>query len=235
MPGFIAKKLCSELVIVPPNFAKYQKVSEEVRSVLVEYDPQFSPVGLDESYLDITDCVLQRYSSVTTSERESYSPPSPSEEREAWKKNGYPEKYWQLAQEVVEEMREKIQGLTSLTASAGIAPNKMLAKVVSDINKPNGQYFLPPRKDKVLEFIRKLPIRKVLHNYGQFYGISTSAQLLQIPGIGKVTERMLNALGIMSCQDLFEQRGLVYLLFSPSSYQHFSRVCIGVASAIVNQ
>lgn len=54
MPGFIAKKLCPDLVIVPLHFAKYQAASKLVREILVKYDPHFCPMGLDESYLDLT-------------------------------------------------------------------------------------------------------------------------------------------------------------------------------------
>ena len=57
MPGFIAKKLCPELVIVPLRFDKYKAASEVVREILAKYDPHFSPVGLDESYLDLTEYV----------------------------------------------------------------------------------------------------------------------------------------------------------------------------------
>ena len=57
MPGFIAKKLCPNLVIVPSNMDKYAQVSEIVRGVFREYDPNFAPMSLDEAYLDITDIV----------------------------------------------------------------------------------------------------------------------------------------------------------------------------------
>ena len=60
MPGFIAKKLCPDLIIVPAHFSKYRASSDLVREVLARYDPQFSPVGLDESYLDLTEFVRQR-------------------------------------------------------------------------------------------------------------------------------------------------------------------------------
>jgi DNA polymerase kappa len=51
MPGFIGKKLCPQLTIVPPNFEKYTAVSKVVREVFSEYDPEFCPVSLDEAYL----------------------------------------------------------------------------------------------------------------------------------------------------------------------------------------
>uniref|UniRef100_A0A4W4E7Z7 DNA polymerase kappa n=1 Tax=Electrophorus electricus TaxID=8005 RepID=A0A4W4E7Z7_ELEEL len=60
MPGFIAKKLCPNLVIVPLNFDKYTAVSEQVREVFAAYDPHFLPMSLDEAYLDITEHLHER-------------------------------------------------------------------------------------------------------------------------------------------------------------------------------
>ena len=182
MPGFIARKLCPDLVIVPLNFAKYTAVSEEVREILFGYDPHFSPMGLDESYLDITEYVMEKFKQVPGNNAAQVPPRDVKEQVETcdhdlydegesvdcvypsvdwWKESGVPSQLWDLAQDVVKEMREKIEGRTSLTASAGIAPNKMLAKIASDMNKPNGQYFLVPSRDNVLHFIHSLPIRKV--------------------------------------------------------------------------
>uniref|UniRef100_A0A8C5QBV9 UmuC domain-containing protein n=1 Tax=Leptobrachium leishanense TaxID=445787 RepID=A0A8C5QBV9_9ANUR len=62
MPGFIAKKLCPDLTIVPLNFDKYRAVSTEVREILADYDPNFLPLSLDEAYLDITDHLKERLS-----------------------------------------------------------------------------------------------------------------------------------------------------------------------------
>ena len=62
---------------------------------------------------------------------------------------------------MVHKLRREIQERTGLTASAGLAPNMMLAKVASDINKPDGQFMVTPTGDGVLEFVQKLSIRKV--------------------------------------------------------------------------
>ncbi|KAJ3603842.1 hypothetical protein NHX12_028583 [Muraenolepis orangiensis] len=62
MPGFIAKKLCPNLVIVPTNFDKYRAVSTEIREIFAEYDPHVQPMSLDEAYLDFTDHLEQRIS-----------------------------------------------------------------------------------------------------------------------------------------------------------------------------
>jgi len=55
MPGFIGQKLCPDLIIISPNFDKYAAMSERVRAVFAEYDPNYSTASLDEAYLDITD------------------------------------------------------------------------------------------------------------------------------------------------------------------------------------
>lgn len=60
MPGFIAKKLCPELTIVPCNFEKYSAASRDVRTILALYDPDFSPMSLDEAYLDLTEHLRAR-------------------------------------------------------------------------------------------------------------------------------------------------------------------------------
>ncbi|KFV96481.1 DNA polymerase kappa, partial [Eurypyga helias] len=115
------------------------------------------------------------------------------------------------AEEVVKEIRFRIEQKTQLTASAGIAPNTMLAKMCSDRNKPNGQCRITPERQAVLDFLKELPIRKV-------------------PGIGKVTEKMLKALGIVTCSELYQQRALLSLLFSEASWRHFLGISLGLGS-----
>lgn len=61
MPGFIARKLCPQLVIVPTNFNIYKAVSKVVRSILRLYDPNMSPMSLDEAYIDFTNHMKTRY------------------------------------------------------------------------------------------------------------------------------------------------------------------------------
>lgn len=85
----------------------------------------------------------------------------------------------------------------------------MLAKICSDQNKPNGQYFLPRDRSSVLGFLRTLPCRKV-------------------SGIGNVTAQMLSALDISTCGDLLQQRCLLRLLFSESSCHSLLGAGLGV-------
>ena len=78
-------------------------------------------------------------------------------------------------------IRRLIYQRTKLTASAGIGPNKLIAKIASDLNKPNGQCEVA--SEQVPEFIAGLPVRKLW-------------------GIGQVTERKLERLGVATCADL---------------------------------
>ncbi len=54
MPGFIARKLCPELVFVKPDFQKYTTASKATRAIFRDFDPEFEAGSLDEAYLDIT-------------------------------------------------------------------------------------------------------------------------------------------------------------------------------------
>ena len=79
------------------------------------------------------------------------------------------EAYLDVSQRVEEgadlatEIRSRIEKKTGLLASAGIAPNKLLAKIASDWNKPNGQYELRP--GEIEEFLEHLPVKR-LHGVG---------------------------------------------------------------------
>src|SRR5947199_5650164 len=79
------------------------------------------------------------------------------------------------------EIRDLIFKETRLTASAGVGPNKLVAKIASEINKPNGQYEVKP--EKVPEFMEPLPVRKLW-------------------GIGAVTEEKLARAGVTTCGEM---------------------------------
>ncbi|CAG8562840.1 7773_t:CDS:10 [Paraglomus brasilianum] len=114
-------------------------------------------------------------------------------------------------EDVVQELRAEILKVTKLTASAGIAPNRMLAKVCADINKPNGQYRLPNDRQAIIEFLKDLPIRK-------------------ISGIGRVTERILNAVNVKTCKDIYEKLTYLYKLCYPCTFAFLIRVALGIGN-----
>jgi DNA polymerase IV len=82
---------------------------------------------------------------------------------------------------IASAIREQIADETKLTASAGVAPNKFLAKIASDWRKPNGLFVIRPHQ--VEAFLAPLPVSK-------------------IPGVGKVMDAKLQSLAIRTCADL---------------------------------
>ena len=82
---------------------------------------------------------------------------------------------------IAEEIRKEIKKRTGLTASAGISVNKFLAKIASDVKKPDGLFVIPP--ENAARFIEELPVER-------FYGI------------GKVTAEKMHKLGIHKGVDL---------------------------------
>lgn len=87
------------------------------------------------------------------------------------------------AYEIAREIRREIRRETQLSASAGIAPNKMLAKIASDWRKPDGQFAILP--EQVEAFMKDLPVRR-------------------IPGVGPRAEELFKSKGIETCGQLQE-------------------------------
>ena len=92
-------------------------------------------------------------------------------------------------------IRDMIFQKTKLTCSAGIGPNKLVAKIASEINKPNGQLEVTP--NQVPEFMMELPVRKIW-------------------GIGAVTEQKLQQLGVKTC-------GQLQRFTRPELVEHFGK------------
>ncbi len=94
---------------------------------------------------------------------------------------------------IAQAIRDDIWRELHLTASAGVAPLKFLAKIASDQNKPNGQFVIPP--DDVQNFVKNLPLAK-------------------IPGVGKVTNEKLQNLGLATCGDIQQaEKTMIYREF----------------------
>jgi DNA polymerase-4 len=81
---------------------------------------------------------------------------------------------------MAQEIRQAIVSELGLTASAGVAPNKFLAKIASEQRKPDGLFVIRP--DEVAEFVCQLPLGK-------------------LPGVGRKTAERLEAQGLYSCED----------------------------------
>jgi len=82
---------------------------------------------------------------------------------------------------IAQEIRRRIFETVGITASAGVAPNKFVAKIASDWNKPDGLFLVRP--GEVDAFVAALPVKKLF-------------------GVGKVTAAKLHSLGAQTCGDL---------------------------------
>ncbi|ABK89874.1 DNA polymerase IV [Francisella tularensis subsp. novicida] len=91
---------------------------------------------------------------------------------------------------IAQAIKQEIFNKTGLTGSAGVAPNKLLAKIASDINKPNGLYVITP--EQVDSFVKDLPVKKLF-------------------GVGKVSQEKLKTMNVETCLDL-QQLSLATLL-----------------------
>jgi DNA polymerase IV len=141
MPMARALRLCPQLVIVRPDFAKYHEVSQQVMAILRSCTELVEPLSLDEAYLDVT------------------------------------ENRWGIAygSMVAKELKRRIFEATRCTASAGVAPNKFLAKIASGYRKPDGLTVISP--ERIESFLQELPVDALW-------------------GVGPVTARKLRAIGI---------------------------------------
>lgn len=147
MPSAQAKRLCPDLLIVPPNMPLYREVSIQMREIFHAYTDLVEPLSLDEAYLDVSDSPACHGSATL----------------------------------IAREIQQRVQEELGITVSLGVAPNKFLAKIASDWQKPNGLTVIEPRQ--VSEFVRQLPVDR-------------------IHGVGKVTAQKLHALGIETCEQL---------------------------------
>lgn len=102
---------------------------------------------------------------------------------------------------IAQAIRDKIFKATQLTSSAGVSYNKFLAKIASDVNKPNGMFVIPP--EKALEFLETLEIDRFF-------------------GIGKVSAEKFHELGIYYGKDLkkLKKEDLVHWFGKAGSYYY---------------
>jgi DNA polymerase kappa len=156
MPEFKALKLCEDLILLPQNMEKYKTESFKIKSIFKQYDPDFEELGIDEAGLCVTN-VLKRKSMDYDAGREA------------------------LAQEI----RHRIFVSTQLTSSAGIACNKMLSKVCSKVNKPNGQFYLKP--ENIRNFMKTVEVGSA-------------------SGITRNEAKLLKMLGIYTCGDIIKKK-----------------------------
>lgn len=186
MPSARAFSLCKDAVFIRPRFDLYKRISEQIRDIFSDYTPVVEPLSLDEAFLDVTDCILPEESLQKRKENlgDTILPPR-----------------YGPATGIALEILGRIHKKTGLTASSGVSFNKFLAKVASDVNKPNGIFVIPP--ELADGFIERLPI-------GKFFGV------------GRVTEEKMKRLGICTGKDLrrYKRHELVQLFGKNGNYYY---------------
>ena len=140
-------------VFLPVNMARYAEVSRKIMKIIAKYTPLVEQVSVDEAYLDL---------GVSHEVHEAKDP-------------------WAKAAEVAQRLKEEIKQEEDLTASIGIGPNKLVAKLASDLQKPDGLTVI--KESEVLPKLGALSIRA-------------------IPGVGPKTEEKLGEMGVLTVLDL---------------------------------
>jgi DNA polymerase IV len=159
MPSITAGRLCLKGVFLRPRMEAYRAESREIMAILAEFAGELvQQVSVDEAYVDVS----ASHQAATADESLEMALP--------------------LARKIKATIRERRQ----LTATIGVAPNKLLAKLASDFQKPDGLTLI--RDSEKVAFLKPLPVRS-LH------------------GVGKATEENLHRAGIRTVGDLQDHPG----------------------------
>ena len=110
MPSSRARRLCPDVIFIPPDFRRYSRESEKIFAIYRELTPLVQAVSIDEAYLDVTDHLGEAGSATA------------------------------LAKEIRRRVREE----RGLTVSVGVGPNRLIAKIASDFDKPDGLTVVRP-------------------------------------------------------------------------------------------
>jgi DNA polymerase-4 len=158
MPSVTAKRLCPDGCFVRPRMDAYREESDRIMEIIASTGAIVEQMSVDEAYLDVT-AICQ------------------AEDADASLRQAVP---------LARELKAQIRSERKLTATIGIAANKLLAKIASDHQKPDGLTLIPEREK--VQFLRPLPVRAIY-------------------GIGKVTEQVLLKAGLATVGDLQDYPG----------------------------
>jgi DNA polymerase-4 len=171
MPSATAGRLCPKGVFIYPRMAAYKAESTAVMDILKQTGAVVEAMSIDEAYLDVTAVIGDG--------------DVPNARKALDELEGQDQALYHSLP-LARQIKNRIASERRLTATIGIAANKLLAKLASDFQKPNGLTLIPER-DKA-QFLRPLPVRS-LH------------------GVGRVTEEILSRAGIETIGDLQDHPG----------------------------
>ena len=159
MPSATAGRFCPKGIFLRPRMEAYRAESREIMAMVQEFAGELvQQVSVDEAYVDFS----ARSQAATA------------------------DKSLEMALPFARELKAVIRERRQLTATIGVAPNKLLAKLASDFQKPDGLTLI--RESEKVAFLRPLPVRS-LH------------------GVGNVTEENLHGAGIQTVGDLQDYAG----------------------------
>jgi len=158
MPSITAKRLCPDGCFVRPRMDRYREESQHIMKIIASTDAVVEQMSVDEAYMDV-------------------SPICQAQDADASLLSARP-----LAQ----ELKARIRAERGLTATIGIAANKLLAKIASDHHKPDGLTLI--LEQEKVAFLRPLPVRALY-------------------GVGKVTEQVLRDAGLNTVGDVQDYPG----------------------------
>jgi DNA polymerase IV len=158
LPSATAGRLCPAGIFVRPRMDRYREESQHIMQIMADTGAVVEQMSIDEAYLDLS-AVCQ------------------AEDADASLQKSRPR---------ARELKQRIRSERQLSATIGIAANKLLAKIASDHQKPDGLTLIS-EKEKV-QFLRPLPVRALY-------------------GVGQVTEQVLNGAGVRTVGDLQDYPG----------------------------
>ncbi|MGH7942490.1 MAG: DNA polymerase IV [Limisphaerales bacterium] len=158
IPSATAGRLCPHGIFVRPRMEHYREESRHIMRIIARAGIAVEQMSIDEAYLDAS--ALCQGADADASLEASLP--------------------------LARELKERIRAARQLTATIGVAGNKLLAKIASDHKKPDGLTLISEREK--LEFLRPLPVRALY-------------------GVGKVTEQVLHQAGVHTIADLQDYPG----------------------------
>ncbi|XP_069425351.1 DNA polymerase iota isoform X5 [Ovis canadensis] len=178
-----AKEKCPQLVLVNgEDLTRYREMSYKVTELLEEFSPVVERLGFDENFVDLTEMVEKRLEQLQSDELSALTVSGHVYNNQSVNPRDTLHIRLLVGSHIAAEMREAMYQQLGLTGCAGVASNKLLAKLVSGIFKPNQQTVLLPESSQDL--------------------IHSLNHIKEIPGIGYKTAKRLEALGISSVRDL---------------------------------
>ncbi len=134
-----AAQRAPDAVLLPVDFDEYRRFSRLFKAAVRAIAPVVEDRGIDEIYIDLTDVIAARLADTESADAEGDA--------------------WWCARDVARELKQAVRDATGLSCSVGLAPNKLLAKMASELDKPDGLTVVTERD--VATRIWPLPVRKI--------------------------------------------------------------------------